>query len=217
MSSDGQSISLKRSTDLVTEFIKYAVNTILSQRGVYLPDHFHMVKKYGQTVLVTQDLILENYLEGRLKQIDTLLLTVATQLVVKIVSKDSRMPLEKWVFDINLVQRPPQGTLGQAQASEPEARIQAEIHFKLKQIVSTMTFLPIIDGPTSYDIFIHTHEPAGLGYKECVNTDPAAMEAGKSQWVILPSFSTVVHRVEAMVLWYVKGNPLNEVTNQSLE
>ena len=217
MSSDGQSITLKGSTHLVTEFFKYAVNTILSQRGVYPPDHFHTVEKYGQTVLVTQDLALEKYLEEILKQIDTLLLTVETQLVVKVVSKDSETPLEKWVFDINLVQRPSQGTLGQAQASEAEAKIQAEIHFILRQIVSTMTFLPIIDEPTSYNIFVHTHVPGGPRYNEWVNTDPAAMEAGKGQRVILPSFSTVVHKIKAMVLWYVKGNQLNEVTNQSLE
>lgn len=36
---------------------------ILFQREVYPSDDFHMVKKYGQIVLVTQDLALENYLE----------------------------------------------------------------------------------------------------------------------------------------------------------
>lgn len=76
-----QAITLKGSTSLVTEFFKYAANTyvahprhrlggtaltptsILFQRGVYPSDDFHMVKKYGQTVLVTQDLALENYLD----------------------------------------------------------------------------------------------------------------------------------------------------------
>jgi mitotic spindle assembly checkpoint protein MAD2 len=75
-----QAITLKGSTALVTEFFKYAVNTyvapllprhrpidlvfsILFQREVYPSDDFHMVKKYGQTVLVTQDLALENYLD----------------------------------------------------------------------------------------------------------------------------------------------------------
>jgi mitotic spindle assembly checkpoint protein MAD2 len=76
-----QAITLKGSTNLVTEFFKYAANTcvlshrqyraiylldwyrILFQRGVYPSDDFHMVKKYGQTVLVTQDLALENYLD----------------------------------------------------------------------------------------------------------------------------------------------------------
>jgi mitotic spindle assembly checkpoint protein MAD2 len=76
-----QAITLKGSTTLVTEFFKYAVNTyvhsspllclltililnsILFQREVYPSDDFHMVKKYGQTILVTQDLALENYLD----------------------------------------------------------------------------------------------------------------------------------------------------------
>ena len=73
-----QAITLKGSTALVTEFFKYAVNTyvrcspliflltylsILFQREVYPSDDFHMVKKYGQTILVTQDLALENYLD----------------------------------------------------------------------------------------------------------------------------------------------------------
>lgn len=41
----------------------HAACRILFQRSVYPEDDFHMVKKYGQTVLVTQDLALENYLE----------------------------------------------------------------------------------------------------------------------------------------------------------
>ena len=161
-----QSTSLKGSTDLVTDFFKYAVNTILYQRGVYPPDDFHMVKKYGQTVLITQDLALENYLEKIFNQIGTLLVTGVTQLVVAIVSKVSRMPLERWVFDIDLVQRSSQGTVGRAQASEPEAEIQAEIRSILRQIVSAVTFLPIINEPTVFDILVHTHESADVPANE---------------------------------------------------
>lgn len=78
-----QAITLKGSTKLVTEFFKYAANTyassnpfiskvpltkhlafrILFQRGVYPSDDFQMVKKYGQTVLITQDAALEEYLD----------------------------------------------------------------------------------------------------------------------------------------------------------
>lgn len=38
-------------------------NSILYQRGVYPADDFHLVKKYGQVVMLTQDLALENYLD----------------------------------------------------------------------------------------------------------------------------------------------------------
>jgi mitotic spindle assembly checkpoint protein MAD2 len=201
-----QSITLKGSTDLVTEFFKYAVNAILFQRGVYPPDDFHMVKKYGQTVLVTQDLALENYLEKIFKQIDTLLLTGVTQLVVAIVSKDSRLPLERWVFDVNLVEQSPQGGMAgrRAQTNKPEAKIQAEIRSILRQIVSAVTFVPTIDEPTAFSILVYTHESADVPANEWLDTDPLAVEASKSQQVKLRSFSTDVHRIDAMVLWYVK-------------
>jgi mitotic spindle assembly checkpoint protein MAD2 len=106
-----------------------------------------MVKKYGQTVLVTQDLALENYLNryvhsrsgkipflakshlrssilmqvkgkfyffllsSRDDNLSTLssewLLTGSvTQLVLAIIARDTRVTLERWVFDIT-VNEPP--------------------------------------------------------------------------------------------------------------
>ncbi|KAH8099408.1 DNA-binding protein [Cristinia sonorae] len=199
-----QAITLKGSTNLVTEFFKYAANTILFQRGVYPADDFHMVKKYGQTVLVTQDLALENYLEKILKQVNKWLLTGSvTQLVLAIISKDTRTTMERWVFDINLVEQPESGD-GPAPA-KPESEIQAEIRNILKQIVSTVTFLPVIDEPTVFNILAYTSESADVPADEWVDTDPLAIEAGKSQQVKLRSFSTDVHRIEAMVAYRYEG------------
>ncbi|KAI0082272.1 DNA-binding protein [Panus rudis PR-1116 ss-1] len=198
-----QAITLKGSTSLVTEFFKYAVNTILFQRGVYPADDFHMVKKYGQTVLVTQDLALESYLDKILKQVNKWLLTGSiTQLVLAIISKDSRRTMERWVFDINLVEQPADG--GDAPA-KPESEIQAEIRNILKQIVSTVTFLPVIDEPTVFNILAYTSESADVPADEWVDTDPLAIEASKSQQVKLRSFSTDVHRIEAMVAYRYEG------------
>ncbi|KIJ64024.1 hypothetical protein HYDPIDRAFT_91110 [Hydnomerulius pinastri MD-312] len=199
-----QAITLKGSTNLVTEFFKYAANTILFQRGVYPSDDFHMVKKYGQTVLVTQDLALENYLDRILKQVNKWLSTGSvTQLVLAIISKDTRLPLERWVFDINLVEPPADST--EPAPPKPESEIQAEIRYILKQIVSTVTFLPIIDDPTVFNILAYTHDSADVPADEWVDTDPLAIEASKSQQVKLRSFSTDVHRIEAMVAYRYEG------------
>ncbi|KAF8132824.1 spindle assembly checkpoint protein [Boletus edulis] len=199
-----QAITLKGSTNLVTEFFKYAANTILFQRGVYPSDDFHMVKKYGQTVLVTQDLALENYLDRILTQVNKWLLTGSvTQLVLAIISKDTRLPLERWVFDINLVEPPAESA--EPPPPKPESEIQAEIRYILKQIVSTVTFLPIIDDPTVFNILAYTHESADVPADEWVDTDPLAIEASKSQQVKLRSFSTDVHRIEAMVAYRYEG------------
>jgi mitotic spindle assembly checkpoint protein MAD2 len=199
-----QAITLKGSTNLVTEFFKYAANTILFQRGVYPSDDFHMVKKYGQTVLVTQDLALENYLDRILKQVNKWLLTGSvTQLVLAIISKDTRLPLERWVFDVNVVEQPADST--EPTPAKPESEIQTEIRNILKQIISTVTFLPIIDAPTVFNILAYTHDSADVPADEWVDTDPLAIEASKSQQVKLRSFSTDVHRIEAMVAYRYEG------------
>ncbi|KAL0951289.1 hypothetical protein HGRIS_008000 [Hohenbuehelia grisea] len=194
-----QAITLKGSTTLVTEFFKYAVNTILFQREVYPSDDFHMVKKYGQTVLVTQDLALENYLERILTQVQKWLLTGSvTQLVLAIISKDTRTPLERWVFDIKLVEQPADGA---APPPKPEAEIQSEIRAILKQIISMVTYLPVIHEPTVFNILAYTSESVDVPAGEWVDTDPLAIEASKSQQVKMRSFSTDVHRIEAMVAY----------------
>ncbi|KDR84910.1 hypothetical protein GALMADRAFT_217990 [Galerina marginata CBS 339.88] len=194
-----QAITLKGSTALVTDFFKYAVNTILFQREVYPSDDFHMVKKYGQTVLVTQDLALENYLERILKQVEKWLLTGSvTQLVLAIISKDSRTPLERWVFDIQLVEPPADVASRQP---KPEAEIQSEIRAILKQIISMVTYLPVIHEPTVFNILAYTSDSADVPAGEWVDTDPLAIEASKSQQVKMRSFSTDVHRIEAMVAY----------------
>ncbi|KAG2059891.1 hypothetical protein BDR06DRAFT_1062646 [Suillus hirtellus] len=87
-----QAITLKGSTNLITEFFKYAANIILFRHGVYLSDDLHTIKKYGQTVLVTQDLALESYLDRILKQVNSRMATY--RVVLGIISKDARLPLE---------------------------------------------------------------------------------------------------------------------------
>jgi mitotic spindle assembly checkpoint protein MAD2 len=91
------------------------------------------------------------------------------------------------------------------EACKSEAEIQAEIRSILKQIVSTVTFLPIIDESTVFNILAYTNESADVPANEWVDTDPLAIEASKSQQVKLRSFSTDVHRIEAMVSYRYEG------------
>ncbi|KAK7064285.1 spindle assembly checkpoint protein [Favolaschia claudopus] len=194
-----KAITLKGSTALVTEFFKYAVNTILFNREVYPSDDFQMVKKYGQTVLVTQDLALENYLEKILQQVHKWILTGSvTQLVLAILAKDTRTTLERWVFDIKLVEPSPDAKEGPGKA---EAEIQSEIRAILKQITSMVTFLPVMQEDKVFNILAYTSESADVPAGEWVDTDPLAIEASKSQQVKMRSFSTDIHRIEAMVAY----------------
>lgn len=63
-------ISLKGSTDIVTEFFNFSINTILYQRGIYPPESFKKVPKYGLSMMITIDEGLSTYLANIQRQLD---------------------------------------------------------------------------------------------------------------------------------------------------
>ena len=63
------SITLKGSTEIVTEFFGYGINSILYQRGIYPPEQFERKQKYGLTMLVTSDESLKAYMRNILAQL----------------------------------------------------------------------------------------------------------------------------------------------------
>lgn len=63
-------ITLRGSTEIVTEFFNYSLNSILYQRGLYPPESFTKVKKYGLSMVLTADENLSSYLDKVLKQLD---------------------------------------------------------------------------------------------------------------------------------------------------
>jgi mitotic spindle assembly checkpoint protein MAD2 len=63
-------ITLKGSTEIVTEFFEYSVNSILYQRGIYPPETFKRVSKYGLAMMVTTDDGLSTYISNIMKQLN---------------------------------------------------------------------------------------------------------------------------------------------------
>ena len=55
-------ITLKGSVEIVTEFFGYSINSILYQRGIYPPESFTSVRKYGLPMMITKDEGLKKYL-----------------------------------------------------------------------------------------------------------------------------------------------------------
>jgi len=47
----------------------YSINSILYQRGIYPPDEFKVVKRYGLNMLVTTNVTLDLYLKNVLTQL----------------------------------------------------------------------------------------------------------------------------------------------------
>ncbi|ORY27436.1 putative mitotic spindle checkpoint-related protein [Naematelia encephala] len=215
-----QAITLKGSTALVTEFFEYSVNSILYQRGVYPSDDFRMVKKYGLPMLVTADESLKEYLQTILAQVHEWLLTSSiTRLVLAIKSIETDETLERWQFDIqtetpstpvpNPVPVPAvpgekSGTRPGKRKEKTEHDVQGEIREIMKQITSSVTFLPILEEECTFTLLAYTNDspdvaiPATWG-----DADPHLIDRGQVEQVRLRSFSTNVHLLEAMVAYRV--------------
>ncbi|KAJ9127323.1 hypothetical protein QFC24_000730 [Naganishia onofrii] len=208
-----QAISLKGSTKIVTEFFEYSVNSILYQRNVYPADDFRMVKKYGLPMLITSDESLKEYLGTILKQVHEWLMTdTINRLVLAITSKETLETLERWQFDIIREEddsRPtsstvPEGTtINGIQKDKPkkektEKEVQTEIREIMKQITASVTFLPTLEEES----YTSTSDPLPLPEK-WNDADPHLIDKGKVEQVRLRSFSTNVHKMEAMVAYKI--------------
>jgi mitotic spindle assembly checkpoint protein MAD2 len=76
--------------------------SILYQRGIYPPESFSSVAKYGLSILVTSDEGLRTYLAQVLRQLsDWLRKGEVQKLIVVITGVESRAVLERWAFNID--------------------------------------------------------------------------------------------------------------------
>lgn len=200
-------LTLKGSTALVHEFFNYSVQSILYQRSIYPSDDFKTVKKYGLQMLVTTDDGLIEYLESAMSQLKVWLERGdVTRLVVVIVEKDSGETRERWQFDVDVINQPlPSETAadtagGGGGVKKTDAQVRAEIAAIIKQITASCTFLPVLEEPCAFQILAYTNKDAEAP-AEWIDSDARLIAEGQAEQVRLRSFSTHVHRVDAMVAY----------------
>ncbi|EOD04035.1 hypothetical protein EMIHUDRAFT_69270 [Emiliania huxleyi CCMP1516] len=197
-SATASSITLKGSVAIVTEFFNYSINSILYQRGIYPPETFRRVSKYGLTMLVTSDDALpptaSGYLDNVLTQLSSWLSDGTVQKLVVVVSAIATgETLERWVFDVHTDAGA--GAEGGANKSEKEVmgEIQAAI---MRQITASVTFLPLLDDACSFDLLVYTTDDVEVP-RAWEESDPKHIAT--SDEVKLRSFTTRIHRVDACV------------------
>ena len=149
-------LPLKGSAKTVSEFFEYSINTILYQRGIYPPEDFKVVKKYGLNMLVSTDDDVKRYIKRIMKQLHSWMgAGKINKLIVCIVSKETGSTMERWQFDIDIV-HPVQASHGttpvpassnQEEISlRDEKEIVKEIQSLVRQITASVTFLPELTG-----------------------------------------------------------------------
>lgn len=216
-------ITLKGSVDIVSEFFFTAINSILYQRGIYQPETFKRESKYGLTVLTTTDQGLLSYLGSVMSQMESWLTDGDVQrLVVVVTGIDSGETLERWQFNVcvedgstgvevsmtagndenvsyNVTKNNLSGgKIKNNRGSKTVKEVHDEIQAIIRQVTASVTFLPLLNEPCSFDLLIYTSKTAVVPQK-WADSDPRYIM--NSQEVKLRSFTTSFHKVDSMVTY----------------
>eukprot|EP01033_Poteriospumella_lacustris_P002457 gene2457-1793_t len=191
----GNVITLRGSTDIVKEFFHYSVNSILYQRGVYPPESFKRASNYGLAMMVTTDEELIKYLTNIETQLEAWLMARSIQKLVLVVKGiESKETLERWVFDVECNSTIQNGE--EVKSDKPLKEITQEIQAIIRQITASVTFLPILDEPCSFDLLVYADKEATVPVL-WEDSDPCYIENGEK--VSLRSFNTKIHKVDLSV------------------
>ena len=183
---------------------------ILYQRGIYPPNDFTLVKKYGLTLFTSNDVQLQEYINTILAQLnDWLLHGKLSRLVMAIITTESRTTIERWQFDIQLDPSTTPTTTTTPPALPPTttttkpkslAQIQKDIQDIIRQITSSVTFLPAIQEKCLFNILVYTDEDTEIPL-QWTEADPLLIQ-GRAEQVSFPFFADYFLEVcELMRSW----------------
>ncbi|OJJ95379.1 spindle checkpoint protein MAD2 [Aspergillus aculeatinus CBS 121060] len=207
-------LSLKGSAKLVAEFFEYSINSILFQRGVYPPEDFTTVKKYGLNMLVTSDDQVKAYIKKIMSQLNKWMMGgKISKLVVVITDKETGEHVERWQFDVQIFGKhskshsskstgdkenatPGDKEPQPASVEKTEKEIQEEIQAIFRQITASVTFLPVLNGYCTFNVLVYADADSEVPVEW---GDSDAKEIKNAEKVQLRSFSTNNHRVETLV------------------
>jgi mitotic spindle assembly checkpoint protein MAD2 len=172
--------------------------------GIYMPETFKRESKYGLTVLTTTDEGLLRYLHQVQSQVTEWLLSGNVQrLVVVVQGVDSMETLERWQFNVSVERdgnenKTPNTKSGNNNNSKSVKDIHNEIQAIVRQITASVTFLPLLQEPCTFDLLVYTDKDIHIPQK-WADSDPCYIL--NSAEVKLRSFTTTVHQVDSMVAY----------------
>ncbi|EPY37218.1 mitotic spindle assembly checkpoint protein MAD2 [Strigomonas culicis] len=201
MTTVAQAITLTGSIATVTEYLGFAINSILYQRGVYPATDFTQVVSYGGLpLMITTDEALTQYLRDVLVQIaDWIGRRDCRRVVLLLTEASSDAVLERWDFHIEHEA----GEEGEAArgrtARKTEELVRREVQAIMRQITSCASFLPLMTGPCAFDVLVYTAMSATAPAETWEETAPRQLHNGSV--VKLKAFDTTHHWVNTSVAY----------------
>jgi len=119
--------------------------------------------------------------------------------VVAISGVESGETLERWVFNVQTDgEVVAKGETGASSTSKDAKDIQKEIQAIVRQITASVTFLPMLEEPCAFDLLVYADKDAAVP-ATWEDSDPRYIQ--KASEVMLRSFTTTVHKVDAAVAY----------------
>ncbi|EPS71952.1 hypothetical protein M569_02810, partial [Genlisea aurea] len=191
-------ITLRGSAAIVSEFFGYAANSILYNRGVYPVESFERVKKYGLPMLLIQDEGVKSFLSNLTSQLSEWLEAGKLQRVVLVImNKESGEVLERWNFGIETDNEVVEKGVSREKSDK---EIMREIQAIMRQIASSITYLPCLEDPCVFDVLAYTDTDCSVPFT-WIESDPKLI--ANPQMVKLHSFDTKIHKVNTLVSYKV--------------
>uniref|UniRef100_A0A803L126 HORMA domain-containing protein n=1 Tax=Chenopodium quinoa TaxID=63459 RepID=A0A803L126_CHEQI len=180
-------ITLRGSAAIVSEFFE---------------ESFGKVKKYGLPLLLTQDEGVKSFIANLTAQLSEWLEAGKLQrIVLVIMSKSTNEVLERWNFSIETDNE----VVETGEKSDKE--IMREIQAIMRQIASSITYLPCLDEPCVFDVLAYTDKDVAAPLT-WIESDPKLIS--NPQMVKLHSFDTKIHKVNTLVSYKNDDEELDE-------
>ncbi|POW09939.1 hypothetical protein PSHT_08889 [Puccinia striiformis] len=215
-----QRIQLKGSTAVISDYFHYAINCILYQRAIYEQADFKTVKKFGLQMMVVEDENIADYLKKIVDQVRVWLMEgKISRLVLVIQQKDDGETIERWEFAVKVEEelspvveensspnpisattKPTSESTVDIEDPKPTkprtlAQVQSDIQKIIRQIIATVSFLPIPDTDRTFKVLAYTHSVGEDEATEWNDSDAFDISQGAER-VKLKSFSTGLHQVD---------------------
>ncbi|MBA0613629.1 hypothetical protein Goshw_015189 [Gossypium schwendimanii] len=191
-------ITLRGSAAIVSEFF-----------GVYPEESFAKVKKYGLPMLLTQDEGVKSFISNLTAQLSGHFSHSGNELIVLekewleagklqrvvlvIMSKATNEVLERWNFSIETDSEVVEKGVSREKSDK---EIMREIQAIMRQIASSITYLPCLDEPCVFDVLAYTDKDVAVPFT-WIESDPKLI--ANPQMVKLHSFDTKIHKVDTLV------------------
>lgn len=151
-------LQLKGSSRVISDYFEICIHNILFQRKIYPREDFKVIRKFGLNVVFSKNERITEYIKKIIKQLHSWIYNGKINwLTLLIVSTENEAISEKWMFNIDVKNDLSNNeTAVESQTSMKSLEeIQKEIQTIIRQISSSVAYLPVFEEEQTFKILVH--------------------------------------------------------------